>query len=131
MKQIKTFDSFINESETIKNHSVHGTLRDEMKPFGFMEDAQMMKQFPYLSMLTKGNDYDGIVIKSDSKKTPGKIEWEWSVTKGGKEILAKKFTQDNSSLMKAEQDGNKVYPMIKKDLSPHLKMIIRPIPNEG
>jgi len=131
MKQIKTFDSFINESETIKNHSVHGTLRDEMKSFGFMEDAQMMKQFPYLSMLTKGNDYDGIVIKSDSKKTPGKIEWEWSVTKGGKGILAKKFTQDNSSLMKAEQDGNKVYPMIKKDLAPHLKMAIRPIPNEG
>lgn len=122
MKQIKSFGSFINEAETIKNHSVHGTLRDELKSLGFVEDTQMMKLVPNMTMLTKGDDTNGIVIKSTSKGGSAPIEWEWVVTKGGKSILDKKFTQDNSSLAKMEQDGNKVYAMIKKDLAPFMKM---------
>ena len=75
-----------------------------------------------IRILTKGNDSDGIMIKFDesNRSNPNSVEWTWTVTKGGKTLVDNKFTADNSTLSNTERDGNRVYDMIKKDLTPYL-----------
>ena len=75
-----------------------------------------------IRILTKGNDSDGIMIKFDESNSsnPNSVEWTWTVTKGGKTLVDNKFTADISTISNTERDGNRVYDMIKKDLTPYL-----------
>ena len=75
-----------------------------------------------IRILTKGNDSDGIMIKFDesNRSNPNSVEWTWTVTKGGKTLVDNKFTADSSTISNTERDGNRVYDMIKKDLTPYL-----------
>jgi hypothetical protein len=77
---------------------------------------------PYIKILTKGNDSDGITIKFDEsdKSNPNSVEWTWTVTKGGKTLVDNKFTADTSTISNVQRDNDKVYSMIKKDLTPYL-----------
>ena len=75
-----------------------------------------------VEILTKGNDSDGITIKSDesNRSNPNSLEWSWTVTKGGKTLVDNKFTVDFSTMSNVLRDNDKVYSMIKKDLAPYL-----------
>jgi hypothetical protein len=76
----------------------------------------------YIKILTKGNDSDGITIKFDEsdKSNPNSVEWTWTVTRGGKTLVDNKFTADTSTISNVQRDNDKVYSMIKKDLTPYL-----------
>jgi len=91
-------------------------LREEMN---FIEKDNTP---PYIRILTKGNDSDGIVVKFDEsdRSNPNSVEWSWTVTKGGKTVVDNKFTVDISTISNVKRDNDIVYSMIKKDLAPYL-----------
>ena len=134
MKNVQLFEEFINDSLTeagvatnLNSENWHwiGDLRDKLKPSGFQEDPNPMKD-PRFS-LSKGNDYDGIniFVKTDT----GDVEW--TVVVGGQVKLSKKFKINYKDTANIGKQGAQVYAMIMKDITPYLKMQIRPIPEEG
>ena len=134
MKNVQLFEEFISNSLTealvstdLNSENWHwiGDLRDKLKPSGFQEDPNPFKE-PKFS-LTKGNDYDGINIFINQKT--GDVEWTVSV--GSQVKLNKKFKINYNDIPNIGKQGAQVYAMIMKDITPYLKMQIRPAPDLG
>ncbi len=117
----------INEQSTNNNENWHffADLKSQFIPKGFVED-KMANTYGVLQ-LTKGDDYNGIVIGINTRTG----ECNWAVSKNGKYIVNKNYQINYKDTNNVGREGKKVFDMIVKDITPYAAMKFTPTQNRG
>jgi Zn-dependent metalloprotease len=123
MKQILSFDSFLNEGSVPEKQSHQGLqdIYNSLKPFGFTMDPVGTHSYGCPNV-SKGNDYTGITIQFRQSEGGYFV----SVTDKGKEKISKTI-----KLVAPSFDSASAVAQILKDIEPYKKMVILPPPHQG